>query len=88
MTREDDEIAQQHKIEKFILHPEYNSTFHYNDIAMIKTATRIIYSAFVVPSCIYDQNAEQVGKYSEWSVAGYGQVYFSLKIVWKNLRKM
>lgn len=80
ITEEDDDIAQQHKVEKFIVHPDYKSYYHYNDIAMIKTVKNIVFSRFVVPSCIDDIDSEQIGYFSDWTVAGYGEVilfYFS-----------
>ncbi|CAG9811007.1 unnamed protein product [Chironomus riparius] len=75
LTSEDDEIAQQVRIEKFISHPDYTSAYHYNDIAMIKTLDRIVFNKFVVPSCIADLDAEHIAAFREktWTVAGYGE---------------
>ena len=76
LTSEDDEIAQQVKIEKFISHPGYKSLYKYDDIALIKTVEEIIFNKFVVPSCIADLGAEHIATYQEktWTVAGYGEV--------------
>lgn len=76
LTTEDDEIAQQVRIQKFISHPEYTSIYHYNDIALIKTVEKIIFNKFVVPSCIADLDAEHKAAFAEsyWTVAGYGEV--------------
>lgn len=41
---------------------------------MIKTAGRIHFNQFVVPSCIDDLNSERIGYFTDWSVAGYGEV--------------
>jgi hypothetical protein len=54
-TIQDDENAQQFKIEKFIHHPEYKSFFKYNDIAMIKTDQEIVFTTFVSHACIPDE---------------------------------
>ncbi|XP_070504682.1 venom protease-like [Chironomus tepperi] len=74
-TDEDDEIAQQVRIEKIISHPDYTPPIYYNDIALIKTVERIIFNKFVVPSCIADLNSKHDAQYkkSNWTVAGYGQ---------------
>jgi hypothetical protein len=54
-TIQDDENAQQFKIEKFIHHPDYMSFFKYNDIAMIKTDQEIVFTKFVSHACIPDE---------------------------------
>lgn len=41
---------------------------------MIKTVETIIFNKFVVPSCIDDLQSERNGLYTDWTVAGYGEV--------------
>ncbi|XP_070504683.1 serine protease snake-like [Chironomus tepperi] len=74
-TAEDDEIAQQVRIEKFIIHPDYTQSRYYNDIALIKTVEKIIFNKFVVPSCIADLDEEYKAAHEEkfWTIAGYGE---------------
>ena len=74
LTSEDDDIAQQLRIKQFILHPLYKSNLNYHDIALIKTVETILFNKFVVPSCIDDLGSERSGLYTEWTVAGYGEV--------------
>lgn len=67
-------------IEKFILHPEYKSLYYYNDIALIKTVETIVFTKFVVPSCIIDVDFKQNmlhylnDNLKSWIVTGYGEV--------------
>lgn len=81
----DDENAQQYKIEKIIAHPDYNSSSHYNDIAMIKTDRDIKFTKFVGHACIssvtedykpffFDSLYSVARKAEVYSVAGYGTV--------------
>lgn len=76
ITAKYDETAQQHMIEKFILHPNFDSRYRYNDIALVKIATNITFDTFVVPSCFYDlhHNLNDFEHFTEWTVAGYGVV--------------
>jgi hypothetical protein len=41
---------------------------------LIKTVETIIFNKFVVPSCIDDLDSDKNGVYTEWTVAGYGEV--------------
>lgn len=70
----DDEHAQQHKIEKFIQHPDYKPRISYNDIAIIKTDRQIKFNKYVHPSCIGDFGENNNSYLNEWTVAGYGEV--------------
>ncbi|XP_070508858.1 serine protease snake-like [Chironomus tepperi] len=72
LTSEDDDTAQQLRIQYFIQHPQYNPNFNYHDIALIKTVETIIFNKFVVPSCIDDLDSERIGYFTDWTVAGYG----------------
>jgi len=45
---------------------------------MIKTVEEILFSSFVVPSCIDDLDSPIVGKFNKLTVAGFGQVSGSL----------
>lgn len=80
-TIQDDEDAQQLKIQLFIIHPDYKSSLKYNDIAMIHTFNEIKFTKFVTHACIPDTNYNSS---YQWGVAGYGQVlinrYFKLKL--------
>ncbi|KAL7040841.1 hypothetical protein ACKWTF_000537 [Chironomus riparius] len=70
---------QQTKIRKFIVHPDYVPSVAYNDIAIIKTAEKINFNKFVVPSCIADVDAERIGIDNDWTVGGYGNSEDGLK---------
>ena len=77
VTHLDDENAQVLPIEKFFSHPNFDSRYLYNDIAMIKTSGEIVFSRFVTPACIADINqSKDSGNFYTWTVAGYGQVSF------------
>jgi hypothetical protein len=63
-TIQDDENAQQFKIEQFILHPDYKSFFKYNDIAMIKTDQEIVFTKLISHACIPDHTKNR--KYAQY----------------------
>lgn len=80
-TTQDDEHAQELRVKEFIIHPDYDSNFKYNDIAMIETDRDMVFMEFVTHACIADINYKTYkGGLSEddypslLSVAGYGEV--------------
>ncbi|XP_070500664.1 serine protease snake-like [Chironomus tepperi] len=62
---------QQIQIRKFIVHPDYKPSLAYNDIAVIKTAEKIDFNKFVIPSCIADLDSERIGLSNDLTAGGY-----------------
>lgn len=44
-----------YRIESFIKHPNYNHYSKENDIALIELEKKVIFSAFIRPACLYQQ---------------------------------
>jgi hypothetical protein len=78
-TSQDDENAQQLRIDNFIIHPDYNPISKYNDIAMIKTDGDMIFTEFVNHACIPEENykLEEHSWAKRLGVAGFGEVLYS-----------
>lgn len=52
-----------HEVETIMTHNKYKPDTYHNDIALIKLATPIQYSRFIVPACLPEQDfAESVNR--------------------------
>jgi len=45
-------MPRDYKIEKYVIHPDYKSPARYNDIALLRLETDVVFSAFVRPICL------------------------------------
>ncbi|RWS11937.1 Clotting factor B-like protein [Dinothrombium tinctorium] len=63
-----------HEIEKIILHPDYESSFYYNDIALIETEKPLTFNTLVRPVCLPFNN--KIASGDQVSVAGWGLLNF------------
>jgi len=45
-------LWQRHLVRRIIPHPDYQPPTKYNDIALLETATRVLFSATVAPACL------------------------------------
>ncbi|KAF9411866.1 hypothetical protein HW555_009471 [Spodoptera exigua] len=66
------DIWQIYHVKRIIAHPDYNPPSKYNDIALLETQTRVVFSDVVRPACLHfeeienDNNAEATG----WGALG------------------
>ena len=54
-----------------IIHEHYNSTTSENDIALVKTSTKIVFNSNVEPVCL-PESGQQLSDGQECLFAGYG----------------
>uniref|UniRef100_A0A182MTV4 Peptidase S1 domain-containing protein n=1 Tax=Anopheles culicifacies TaxID=139723 RepID=A0A182MTV4_9DIPT len=75
---EDDEFAQQVKIEQFIKHPQYRQSKHYYDIALIKLTKDVLPNVGVCIACIWRE--PQQPSVSQLEAVGFGALGFGGKL--------
>lgn len=74
-----------HEVETIIVHNNYRPDTFHNDIALIKLATPINYSKFILPACIPEQEfAESVNQRTHQtpslhSLAGISCIFLNVK---------
>lgn len=83
LSRSDDSEHRDYDIEKIITHPEYTYSQKYNDIALLSTTTKIQFTKFIRPACLFTKsNLPQKGAIA----TGWGQTDYSGPISSKLLK--
>ncbi|XP_028135555.2 phenoloxidase-activating factor 1-like [Diabrotica virgifera virgifera] len=72
-------------ISKIIIHKDYDTTLHSNDIALLRLSRKIAYTDSVRPICLPEPNEESLGSYdvlitSGWGYTRYGRSDVKLKV--------
>ncbi|XP_055625795.1 chymotrypsin-2-like [Toxorhynchites rutilus septentrionalis] len=73
-----------HRSSRFVMHPAFNETSNWNDIALIQTASMMIYAPTIQPITLAERNVDEA---SGATVAGWGHVRegggFTNTLQWK-----
>ena len=65
--------SMEQKAFKIIIHEEYENEVHKNDIAIVTTRSRVKYSSYIQPSCIWNDDIEALANRKKLAVApGFG----------------
>lgn len=46
-----------YKVDKMIVHPNFNSKRSYHDIALVKLKTSVVFSEFIKPACLWNDQS-------------------------------
>lgn len=66
----DDDNAKEYDIIETVVHPDYNPSYVYNDIALFRLEMDVEVSAHIRPLCL---NANSSLRYKKASAAGWGR---------------
>lgn len=69
-------FASQYAIQRIIRHPDYNSVQVTNDIALLQTVRRIVWSRGVAPICLPFAQSQLSETYEVVDIAGWGTLRF------------
>lgn len=70
LKRSADEDTTEFDISRIIVHPLYNETMLYNDIALLKLREKITFRNTIRPACLFDKDEIPVNKYT---ATGWGR---------------
>lgn len=53
-----DDKIQNREIDQIFIHPEYNATVYFNDIAILKLSSPVVITKYVRTCCLWEGNTE------------------------------
>uniref|UniRef100_A0A3Q3AL05 coagulation factor Xa n=1 Tax=Kryptolebias marmoratus TaxID=37003 RepID=A0A3Q3AL05_KRYMA len=63
-----------HKVDAVIVHYNYKPVTYHNDIALIKLATPITFSSYILPACLPEADFAEKVNFLEGLVSGFGRI--------------
>nr|XP_023023062.1 complement C1r subcomponent-like [Leptinotarsa decemlineata] len=73
-TDKDGSEHRDYAVSKVVLHPEYEYPWKYNDIALLKTYSKVIFTKFIRPACLYTRTDIE---YNTGVATGWGRTDFA-----------